>query len=253
MIIKEVMESVTGLGFAELLDKYIIKPYHLTGTYLIVPKEKYHLITGTPNFMIGHINDMGANAMGGYSGHAGIFSTSDDLLEFLIDIHKSDIAKDAYTKGKLNSAIGRMGNVYVSHPLGLEKSFVDTLEPSDSIAIQGSTRVNATGSSSSSHNILFNPSSMSIEEAKYRVAKINEERLKEGMKPIDPIHEFELLRNGELIKYNLIDPRQLLPLSSMTKVIKRNAITILKLRFFNEVLKRYSNEHDKTINFTRNK
>jgi hypothetical protein len=241
MIIKEVIERITGLDYADLVQKYIIEPFQLKGTHLIVPKNKYHLITATPNFRIGHINDMSANVLGGYSGHAGIFSTSDDLIRFLMDVHDSDLdISDAYTPGKLTSAVGRMGNVYVSHPMGLDKSFVDTLEPSDTIAIQGSTRVNANGSRDSAHNILFNPSSMSMEEARERIAKRNEERKKAGKPLLDPVHEFHLLRDGKIERYNLIDPRQLLPLSEMERIIKRNAITTLKLRFFNKVIKAYS-------------
>lgn len=252
MIIKEVMEHVTGHTYEELLDKYIIKAYNLKNTHLIVPKCKLKLVTGTPNFLVGHINDASANALGGFSGHAGIFSASDDLLKFLMESHsKVPNISDAYTPGKLNDAVGIMGNAYVSHPTGLVKSFVDTLEPIDTIAIQGSTRVNANASHDSAHDILFNPGSMGMEEAKERVAKINEIRSKEGKSLIDPIKVFTHIRDGEKVNSNLIDTRTLVPISEMEKIIKKNAITILKLRFFNEVIAAYTSEYENEIKYTR--
>ncbi len=234
MIMKEVMEKLTGLTYPELVDKYIVKPLGLTDTHIIVPRAKYHLITGTPNFKEARVNDMGANALGGYSGHAGIFASSDDLVKLMMGVRERDILpnkRDAYTPGKVNDAIAVMGNVYTSNPKGLEKTFVDVLEPRDTFSIAGSTRTNAASSSDSTYNVLFNPSSMSVEEARERVSKINEERIKKGLKPIDPVREYEYDRDGKLIKTTLIDPRQLLPLDDVAYANRNIAITTLKLRF----------------------
>ena len=241
MIIKEVIEKLTGLTYPELVDKYIVKPLNLTDTHIIVPRNKFHLITGTPNFMMGHVNDMGANALGGYSGHAGIFSTSDDLVKLMIGIRNSEVLpnkSDAYKPGKYNDAIAKMGNVYTSNPKGLEKTFVDVIEPRDTFSIAGSTRTNAASSSDSTYNVLFNPSSMSVEEARERVSKINEERIKKGLKPIDPVKEYEFDRDGKFIKMTLIDPRQLLPVDDVAYANRNIAITTLKLRFLDFYLKK---------------
>lgn len=254
MIIKEVMEKLTGLTYPELVDKYIVYPLHLTDTHIIVPKTKYKLITGTPNFKEGHINDMTANAVGGYSGHAGIFSTSDDLVRLMMGVRNKEIVpniSDAYTPGKLNDAIGIMGNTYTTNPKGLEKTFVDTIEPRDTFAIAGSTRVNAASSKDSTYNVLFNPSSMSIEEAKERVERINEERINKGLKPINPVKEYEFDRDGKLVKYTLIDPRSLLPVDPMAEVVRNVSMTTLKLRLLDFVIKKYDKTVDK-INITRN-
>ena len=247
MIIKEVMEKVTGLSYPELIDKYIIKPLHLNDTHVIVPKSKFHLITGTPNFHLGHINDMTANAVGGYSGHAGIFASSDDLVKLSKGVREEGIVphiEDAYTPGNLNDAIGRMGNVYTSHPLGIEKTFVDNLEPKDTFAIAGSTRVNMASSHDSTFNILFNPSSMSMEEAMERVRLINERRKKDAKPLISPVKEYEFDRNGKMLKYSLIDPRQLLPLSEMEKSVQNMARTTLKLRFLDYLIKEYDKSYE---------
>ena len=244
MIIKEVMEKVSGMTYEELVNKYIIKKYNLSNTYVIVPKNKFHLVTGTPNFKIAHINDPSANVLGGFSGHAGIFSSSDDLIKFMMMAHSNvPNISDAYTKGKLNDAIGIMGNAFVPHQKGLVKSFVDTLEPIDTFAIQGSTRVNANAASTQAHNILFNPSSMSMDEAKERVNKINEKRIEEGKKTINPLREYELIENNKSISYKLIDARELVPLAEMEKIIKENAMTLLKLNFFNEIIRAYEKNY----------
>ena len=245
MIIKEVMEKITGLSYPELIDKYIIKPLHLNDTHVIVPKSKYHLITGTPN--LGHINDMTANAVGGYSGHAGIFASSDDLVALSKGVREGSIVphiEDAYTPGKLNDAVGTMGNVYTAHPLGIEKTFVDNLEPRDTFAIAGSTRVNLASSNDSTFNILFNPSSMSMEEAMERVRIINEQRKKASKPLISPVKEYEFDRDGRMIKYNLIDPRMLLPLSEMEKSVQNMARTTLKLRFLDYLIKEYDRSYE---------
>lgn len=254
MIMKEVMEKVTNMTYPELVDKYIIKPLNLQDTHIIVPNSKFHLLTGTPNFKIGHINDMSANAVGGYSGHAGVFSSSDDLVKLARGVREGNVVpniSDAYTPGRLNDAIGRMGNVYTSHPEGIAKTFVDNLEPRDTFAIAGSTRVNMASSSDSTFNILFNPSSMSMEEARDRINKINEERTKKRLASINPVKEFEFLRDGRLVSYHLIDPRQLLPLGEMEKSVVNMARTTLKLRFLDYIIKKYEKNIEE-INVERN-
>jgi len=254
IIIKEVMEKLTGLSYIDLVDKYIIKPLDLSDTHIIVPRNKYHLITGTPNAKVAHVNDMTANALGGYSGHAGIFSSSDDLIKLMMGVSNSAFLpnkEDVYTPGKVNDAIAVMGNVYTSNPKGLEKTFVDVIEPRDTFSIAGSTRVNAAASHDSTYNVLFNPSSMSVNEAKDRVHKINENRLSRGLKPIDPVREYEFNREGKLIKYTLIDPRMILPVDDVAYAVRNIAITTLKLRFFDFLVKKYD-QSNKEVNIIKN-
>ena len=242
MIIKELMEKLTGLSYVELVNKYIVKPLGLSDTHIIVPKNKYHLITGTPNSLVAHVNDMTANAVGGYSGHAGIFASSDDIIKLMLAARDERFlpnGRDTYTPNKYRDSVGVMGNVYIAHPTGIYDSFVDTAEARDTIAISGSTRVNAASSSDSAYTVLFNPSSMDIEKAKERVKEINEERIRNGIKPIDPVREYEYSRDGKLVKYTLIDPRQLFPVDPMAKAVQSVAITTIKLRFLDYMIKKY--------------
>ena len=253
IIIKEVMEHLTGLTYPDLVDKYIVYPLHLTDTHIIVPKTKYHLITGTPNFKVARINDMTANALGGYSGHAGIFSTSDDVIRLLMGVRNKKIVPnvtDVYTPGKLNDAIAVMGNVYTSNPKGLEKSFVSKFEPRDTFAIAGSTRVNAASSTDAAYTVMFNPGSMSLEDAKHRMEIINHERINKGLKPVDIVKNFEYNHNG-LVNYALIDSRFILPVDPMAMVVSNVAKTTLKLRFLDFLIKMYDNSINE-INIIKN-
>lgn len=254
IIIKEVMEHLTGLTYPELVDKYIVHPLHLTDTHVIVPKSKYHLITATPNFKNAHINDMTANALGGYSGHAGIFSTSDDIIRLLINVRNKKIfpnIHDAYTPGKLNDAIAIMGNVYTANPRGLEKSFVSNFESRDTFAIAGSTRVNAASSSDSAYTVMLNPASISKEEAKEREIIINKERINKGLKPVNIIKDFEFNRDNNLERLTLIDSRYILPVDDSAELVSNVAKTTLKLRFLDFLIKKYDNTISK-VNIIRN-
>ncbi len=256
MIMKELMENLTGLSYVELVNKYIVNPLGLKDTHIIVPQSKYHLLTGSPNASVGHINDMTANAVGGYSGHAGIFASSDDVVKMMLHAAeaRSKILpnnEDAYTPGKYRDSVGVMGNVYVPHRTGIYESFVDTLEPNDTFAIAGSTRTNAAANRDSAYSVLFNPGSMSIDEAKERVAKINEDLVARGKNPINPVRQYEFDRNGKLIKLDLIDPRMLFPVDPMATAVQTIAHTTLKLRFLEYILRRHENMLEE-INVNKN-
>ena len=250
---KEVMENVTGEKYEDLVDKYLIKPLGLKDTHLIVPNNKYHLLTGSPNVKYGKVNDMTALALGGFSGHAGIFTSSDDLLKMMKGVYYNDVVpniSDAYTHG-VNVARGKMGNTYTTHPDGLDYTYLDKTETADSFVIQGSTRVNATGSFDAAHNVLFNPSSMGMERARLENEKLNERRALKDQGPLQLVKEFEFDRNGQLVKYDLIDPRQLFSGVLVEKVIKSNAEATLKLRFLNKLIKEYDKNYNHEINITK--
>lgn len=257
MIMKELMERLTGLSYEELVNKYIVGPLGLEDTHVIVPNAKYHLLTGSPNASVGNINDMTANAVGGYSGHAGIFASSDDIIKVVMEAAKKNSQilphnEDTYTPNKLVSSRSVMGNVYRAHPTGIYDSFVDTTEPIDTFAISGSTRTNAAASSDSAYTVLFNPSSISFQDAKDKMDKINEERKKLGKNPVYPVREFEFNRNGELIKRKLIDPRLVvLPVDPMAKAVQSIAYTTLKLRFLDFVMKKQAKNLEE-VNFNKN-
>ena len=67
MIMSKVMEKLTGKTYSELFDEYIVKPYNLKNTHVIVPKEKRHLITGSSNAEYGLSTDITAASVAKYN------------------------------------------------------------------------------------------------------------------------------------------------------------------------------------------
>lgn len=256
MILKEVCERISGLSYSDLLNKYIISKYNLKNTYLTVPFEKKHLITGTPNYKEGHVNDSNANALGGYSGHAGIFSSNDDLIKLGKEVvngnvFNDDVINDIYEEGIIHGR-GKMGNVYVSHPEGLNVTYIDRFEPIRSFGLQGSTRVHLNGNKYSMSSVLLNPASMSLDRAFENEAKINETRALQGKNPLSLVRRFTFNNYGDINEYNLIDVRQMLPSGKTVEpILHMNAITILRLRFLNEYIREYDKNYNEKINIVK--
>ena len=254
MIMKEVMENVTNKKYEDLIEEYITKPLGLNDTHIIVPQKKFKLLTGSPNVKYGRINDPSALAVGGFSGHAGIFASSDDVIKLGKAIFDTDILpnkQDAYTND-ISVARGIMGPTYTSNPKGLDIGYVDNLSSTDSFAIQGSTRTHAEFAPEKAFTIMFNPSSMGVEQALIEQEKLNKTRQEKGLAPINIVKEFEFDRNGKLVKYTLIDSRQLMPSgATVEEVIKENAKTCLKLEFLKQVINEYDKSYDKEINIEK--
>ena len=256
MLIKEVMENVTGEDYADLMDRFILKPFGLKDTHLIVPQNKFQLLTGSPNAIYGKVNDPKAIVVGGYSGHAGMWASSDDITKFMNDIYHNGIVpniSDAYTAGGLGKHRGVMGSTFPAHPKGLNVTYLDVKEPSDSFVIQGSTRAYGAGTPSGSWATLFNPASMSLSEAEFQNFRINVKNIKNNKNIVRLVKQFEFDNNGQLVKYDMIDARSMLPEGvSIDKASANNAKLGLQLRFLNHVIKAYDENYTNEINVTRN-
>ncbi len=252
MLIKELMENVAGKKYTDLVDEYITTPLGLTDTYLVVPKNKISLVTGSANQKLGMVNDPSALSVGGYSGHAGMIASNDDLMKLgkgVVDgtILPKDMLNDAYTPG-IKSNRGTMGNTYTSHEKGVDVSFVDRLEPITNFAIQGSTRTQMNIGKNSISTILLNPASMTTEEALKEEAKINEARALKGQYSLSLVNHFKFNQNGKAVEYDLIDARLMVPPAETVKPITtQNAKLALRLRFLNEVIKEYDRNYTKEV------
>lgn len=251
MIMKEVMENVTNKKYEDLIEEYITKPLDLNDTHIIVPQKKFKLLTGSPNVEYGKVNDPSALSVGGFSGHAGIFASSDDVIKLGRAVFDTDILpnkEDAYTND-VSVARGKIGSTFTSHPKGLDVGYVDNMSSTDSFAIQGSTRTHAEFAPEKAFTIMFNPGSMGVEQALIEQEKLNQKRQEKGLVPINIVKEFEFDRNGKLVKYTLIDSRQLMPsATTVEEVIRKNARTCLKLEFLKQVIDEYDKSYDKEIN-----
>lgn len=257
MILKEVMENVTGKSYQELFEELIIKPYGLNNTYLIVPDEKIDLVTGTPN-IDGSVNDLKANVMGGYSGHAGVRVTSDDLIKFGQMINKDyELKNGLYVPNdKMRLRSEKIGNAYINPKIhikkdgskvnGRELSYFGALAPSESLAVQGSTRVIARASNFNGINInstaLSNISSMTDGEMLKAIEEENAKRLAKNpesklLNPSDLIKERKF--NGHL--YKMHDPRAIMNEDKTIGnfLLKYDNEISLKLLLLNKILKEY--------------
>ena len=236
MILKEVMEKVTGRTFKDLVNHYIIVKLGVPNTHLVVPNFKTDLITGTPNAQYGLPNDKTAVILGGYSGHAGMFSTSKDLITAGKGATSILLPEDKihylWTQGlKLNR--GYMGNTYVPLGGGLKDTLVDVYSLRRSFAVQGSTRGQLNAGVDHASTILLNPSSMSYEQA--------EELL--GKNP-RTVQKYFAMKDGKQIECKLIDPRTIVPIDNVSPITTANAKLTLKLMFLKYIFQKENYEKE---------
>lgn len=253
MIIKEIMESVTGLSYEELINKYIVNKYGLSNTYVTIPDEKIINATGSANAKIGMVNDPNAIALGGFSGHAGIFASNDDLIKlgkaFREDLIPNNLKNRAYTPD-LSDYRGIMGNTYTSHEIGIDKSYVDKLEPKSNFALQGSTKTLLHIGNNSICSVLFNPASMDIDTFKDMERQLNERLISKGKAPVNLIKYLSF--NNDKI-YKSFDVRNIIipGTDSIEPIATSNAILTLRLRFLNKVINALDSTYNEKININK--
>ena len=265
IMMKEVMETVTGKPYEQLFNEYILNPYNLTDTHIIVPENKIQLVTGTPN-LDGSVNDATANILGGYSGHAGVRATSEDLIKLGSAINKDyELKNGIYVpneKQKVRSE--KLGNAYINPETyikkdgtevsGKELSYFGGLAPEESLAAQGSTRVIARTSNLDGIDInstaLTNIAAMTDEQMLEAIEKENARRIAKNrdaklLNPNDLIMEH--VYDGKLYKTH--DPRQILNEDATIGnfLYRYDNEFNLKLLLLNKVLKEYEH-YEKDIN-----
>ena len=260
MIMKEVVETLTKKTFAQLVDEYIIAPLQLKNTHLIVPEEKRLLITGSLNGNLGLPSDLKAClSKDGYSGHAGVFASYDDIMT-MMQAAKSGIIlpnnEDTYTPGNLETKNGvlkdnmaKMGNVYVAHPKGIDKTWVTGNDPRDMSVIAGSSKTNAGATFDSAYTLMFNQGSSSDEVLQERLRQINEDNIKKGLEPINTNIHINKTINGKNIDLRRADMRKLMPFGDLEEpTIKISKLTLM-LRFLDFAIK--ENEKDYETNYKK--
>ncbi len=247
MILKEVMESKTNLSYKELLDKYIVSKLGLESTKLDIDDILKNKLTGSPNMNKGRVNDLKANLLGGYSGHAGIWSNSDDLIrvgEALSngDFIPDELLRDFYSSNRYDSDVAAVGNSFIPSVTCLD--FVDKLNTRRTFSFQGSTRTELTTQKFdeyvASSTILFNTAIMDQQEAIIWEDKINNERIRCNLKPITVYKS-----NGCYVQNDI---RRVVPIkTAMVPLNKTNAKTSLKLMFLDTLLRNYEKGIDLNV------
>ena len=85
----KVAEQVNGFPLDELVDSLVFKPLGMNTTFYNPPSAKLHRIVPTEivegyrfGLIHGEVHDENAHSLGGVAGHAGLFSTAEDLAVF---------------------------------------------------------------------------------------------------------------------------------------------------------------------------
>ena len=85
----KLVEKVGGLTLDKIVDSLVFNPLGMNSTFYNPPKEKLHRIVPTEisdqyriGLIHGEVHDENAHSIGGVAGHAGLFSTAQDLAKF---------------------------------------------------------------------------------------------------------------------------------------------------------------------------
>lgn len=87
IILTSIAEHMTGKAFDELFKEYVAYPLELKDTMFNPPESLRSRIVATElcqwrkEVLIGKVHDENAYAMGGISGHAGLFSTAFEIAK----------------------------------------------------------------------------------------------------------------------------------------------------------------------------
>lgn len=89
ILMAEIIERLTGRTLNDLAREYVFQPLHMRDTMYAPPKKLWPEIAPTEfdgqlrhRLVQGEVHDENAFAIGGVSGHAGVFSTAPDLAAF---------------------------------------------------------------------------------------------------------------------------------------------------------------------------
>lgn len=127
MVLKYVIESVSGMSFYKFVDENILSKLGLNDTNVVIPKYKLDRVASTNfdgmyykdgNFVIntsapkGVVYDPKARIMGqpfgNLSGHAGMFSTSKDMTTLAKGIMGGQVIDEEYVKSMAKNRTGRL-------------------------------------------------------------------------------------------------------------------------------------------------
>lgn len=166
--IEKVIEQKTGkkMNFDEIMYEYLLNPLNLYQTEF---NPTTHKLSGNGNKQR-LVHDPKARILGGAVGHAGIFTTSDDLAKLSKSIYVVNYRNQTLFNKKYLARLGEVtfpnsdqsnkGNlgIYVKHPLGYEKTFTPPEFSTGSFSHQGWTGSVATFDPNNliHHNILVN-------------------------------------------------------------------------------------------------
>ena len=143
-----------------------------------------------------------------------------------------------------------MGNIFLGHKGGVDAGWFPNMSPGDSIGDSGSTRVTGIASTDSAFTTLFNPASVSIEEARERINEENERRKQRGQSPFDvdrKANTFDRIIGGTPVKLGFIEADRIMPLVNLENAVNEMGKLTIQLRFLDFMMKKddkdYKIEH----------
>lgn len=126
MVLKYVIEKASGTNYYNFVEENILKPLNMTDTHVVVPKTKINRVASTNldgmyykdgNFRINTSNPKGivydpkARILGAPSGdltgHAGLFSTADDMTSLAKGIMSGRVVDDKYVEEMAKNRTGK--------------------------------------------------------------------------------------------------------------------------------------------------
>lgn len=83
MLLGEIVTTVTGKTLDGYSHERVFSPLDMSHTMFCPPKSLFGQIASTEHSKVGVVHDENAEALGGVSGHAGLFSTTSDLISYI--------------------------------------------------------------------------------------------------------------------------------------------------------------------------
>jgi len=82
ILLGEIVRRLSGKSLAEFAREVVFEPLQMRDTAFLPPRQWLARIAPTEGSLRGVVHDPTARRMGGVAGHAGVFSTADDLAHF---------------------------------------------------------------------------------------------------------------------------------------------------------------------------
>lgn len=127
MILKYVIENVTGMSYYDFLDKVILKPFEMYDTHHLIPSYKLNRVASnnfdslvmkdgsiitneaiTPGVVYDKKSQILGQQNGELTGHAGLFSTAADMTNLLKKLISRDVLDDKLLEEFGKNRQGRM-------------------------------------------------------------------------------------------------------------------------------------------------
>ncbi|GMA65011.1 beta-lactamase family protein [Alicyclobacillus fastidiosus] len=83
MLLGEVVEAVSGLALDQFASERVFTPLGMSDTMFCPPPSLFARIAATEYGKVGVVHDENAEALGGVSGHAGLFAPMTDLISYV--------------------------------------------------------------------------------------------------------------------------------------------------------------------------